>query len=109
MAAPDGRLQIRSLWGLAYILPAMLLLLAFTLYPLVMVLRTAFYQKYVYITNSGTGFGLSSFRWVLEDPTFWLACQNTAILLLCPRSSTWAPCGWWLCPSPWRWPLARRC
>ena len=82
VAAPDGRLQIRSLWGLAYILPAMLLLLAFTLYPLVMVLRTAFYQKYVYITNSGTGFGLSSFRWVLEDPTFWLACKNTAILLL---------------------------
>lgn len=70
VAASDGRLQIRSLWGLAYILPAMLLLLAFTLYPLVMVLRTAFYQKYVYITNSGTGFGLSSFRWVLGDPTF---------------------------------------
>ena len=83
VAAPDGRLQIRSLWGLAYILPAMLLLLAFTLYPLVMVLRTAFYQKYVYITNSGTGFG-----WPARTPP---------------------SCCWWLCPSPWRWPLARRC
>ena len=47
-----------------------------------MLWRTAFYQKYVYITNTGTGFGLSSFTWVLKDPTFWMACKNTLILLL---------------------------
>lgn len=47
-----------------------------------MVLRTAFYQKYIYITNTGEGFGLSSFAWVLRDSTFWMACKNTLILLL---------------------------
>lgn len=78
----DGTLRVRSGWAYAYILPGMLLLLLFTIYPLVMVLRTAFYQKYVYITNTGTGFGLSSFTWVLKDPTFWMACKNTLILLL---------------------------
>lgn len=78
----DGTLRVRSAWAYAYILPAMALLLLFTLYPLVMVLRTAFYQKYIYITNTGTGFGLSSFQWVLKDPTFWMACKNTLILLL---------------------------
>ena len=69
----DGTLRVRSGWAYVYILPAMALLLLFTVYPLVMVLRTAFYQKYVYITNTGKGFGLSS---------FWMACKNTAILLL---------------------------
>ena len=78
----DGTLRVRSGWAYVYILPAMALLLLFTVYPLVMVLRTAFYQKYVYITNTGKGFGLSSFAWVLKDSTFWMACKNTAILLL---------------------------
>ena len=78
----DGTLRVRSGWAYAYILPAMALLLLFTVYPLVMVLRTAFYQKYIYITNTGKGFGLSSFAWVLKDSTFWMACKNTAILLL---------------------------
>ena len=47
----DGSLRVRSGWAYAYILPAMALLLLFTVYPLVMVLRTAFYQKYIYITT----------------------------------------------------------
>ena len=64
----DGTLRVRSGWAYAYILPAMALLLLFTVYPLVMVLRTAFYQKYIYITNTGKGFGLSSFAWVLKTP-----------------------------------------
>lgn len=78
----DGTLRVRSAWAYVYILPAMALLLLFTLYPLIMVLRTAFYKKYVYITNKGTGFGLSSFEWVLQDSTFWMAVKNTLILLL---------------------------
>lgn len=78
----DGTLRVRSLWAYAYILPAMALLILFTVYPLIMVLRTAFYEKYVYITNTGSGFGLASFVWVLKDSTFWMACKNTAILLL---------------------------
>ena len=78
----DGTLRINSAWGYAYILPALALLLLFTLYPLFMVLRTAFYEKYVYITNTGSGFGPAAFAWVLRDSTFWLACRNTAILLL---------------------------
>lgn len=78
----DGTLKVRGAWAYLYILPAMLLFLVFTLYPLAMVLRTAFYQKYQYITNTGTGFGLHSFEWVLSDSTFWLAVKNTVILLL---------------------------
>lgn len=66
----DGTLRIRSGWAYLYILPGMALLLLFTIYPLIMVLRTAFYQKYIYITNTGEGFGLSSFAWVLRDSTF---------------------------------------
>lgn len=78
----DGTLRVRGAWAYLYILPGMALLLLFTIYPLIMVLRTGFYQRYIYITNSGEGFGLSSFAWVLQDPTFWMACKNTLILLL---------------------------
>ena len=44
----DGTLRVRSGWAYLYILPGMALLLLFTIYPLIMVLRTAFYQKYIY-------------------------------------------------------------
>ena len=36
----DGTLRVRSGWAYLYILPGMALLLLFTIYPLIMVLRT---------------------------------------------------------------------
>ena len=73
----DGTLRIRSGWAYLYILPGMALLLLFTIYPLIMVLRTAFYQKYIYITNTGEGFAFPHlpgssvtphFGWLVKTP-----------------------------------------
>ena len=47
-----------------------------------MTARMAFYEKFSYITSTGSGFGLSAFQYVLTDPVFWTAARNTLILLL---------------------------
>lgn len=78
---PGGALEIRSAKAYLYLLPAAIILTVFVLYPLVMILRSAFFEKYVFITNTGTGFGWASFAYVLNDPNFWIATKNTAILL----------------------------
>ena len=78
----DGRLLNRSPIGYLYMLVPLLFLVLFLLYPAIKACRMAFYEKFVYITSEGSGFGLSSFEYVLKDPTFWLAAKNTGILLL---------------------------
>ncbi len=77
----SGALEIRSAKAYLYLLPAAAILIVFVLYPLAMIMRSAFYEKYVYITNAGSGFGWASFNYVLHDPNFWLAAKNTGILL----------------------------
>ena len=79
---PNRELLVKSPKAWLYILPPLIVFLAFVFYPMLSVLRTSFYEKYVYITSTGEGFGLASFQYVLNDKTFWLACKNTGILIL---------------------------
>ncbi len=79
---PNRELLVKSPKAWLYILPPLIVFLAFVFYPMLSVLRTSFYEKYVYITSTGKGFGLASFQYVLNDKTFWLACKNTGILIL---------------------------
>ena len=58
------------------------ILAVFVVYPILMTLRMGFYQSYVYLTDTGTGFGLNSFRYVLQDPAFGLAVRNTMFIVL---------------------------
>ena len=73
----NGELLVASPKAWLYLLPPLIVFVAFVFYPMLAVLRTAFYEKYVYIISKGTGFGLASFKYVLNDKTFWLACKNT--------------------------------
>lgn len=77
----DGIVTIRSAQAYLYLLPAFLVLAVFLLYPLVMLLRMGFYEKYVFVTDQGSGFGLSSFQYVLADPVFHLAVKNTCFIV----------------------------
>lgn len=77
----DGVVTIRSAQAYLYLLPAFLVLAVFLLYPVVMLLRMGFYEKYVFVTDQGSGFGLSSFRYVLADPAFRLAVKNTCTIV----------------------------
>ncbi len=78
----DGRLVIRSPMAYLWLLLPLLFLVVFLLYPTLMTARMAFYEKFSYITSTGSGFGLSAFQYVLTDPVFWTAARNTLILLL---------------------------
>ena len=64
-----------------YLLPAFAVLLVFVFYPIVKTLRMGFYESYVYLTDTGRGFGLASFAYVLRDPAFRLALRNTLIIV----------------------------
>lgn len=77
----DGIVTIRSAQAYLYLLPAFIILAVFLLYPLVMLLRMGFYEKYVFAIDKGTGFGLSAFRYVLRDPQFHTAVKNTCIIV----------------------------
>ena len=84
----NGELLFRSWKAWLYILPPLIIFILFVFYPMLAVLRTAFYEKFVYIISKGTGFGLASFRYVLRDKVFWTACRNTGILILVALPAT---------------------
>lgn len=77
----NGQISVRSPKAYLYLLPAIIVLAVFLFYPLIKILRMGFFEKYVYITGTGTGFGLSSFVHVLKDPVYQLALKNTCIIV----------------------------
>ncbi len=66
--------------GWLYVFPAFLVKLLFVVYPLVKAFRMAFYTKYNYLTETGSGFGLKAFQHVLTDPKFMDAMKNTLMI-----------------------------
>ena len=82
----SGNRKLRAFWKEAkcwlYLLPALAIVCLFLVYPMVKTARMAFYTKYNYIRDIGTGFGLKAFRYVLSDSRFRQALLNTLIILL---------------------------
>lgn len=68
--------------GYLYLLPTLVITLVFVVYPLIMSFRMGFYEKYNYYTEVGTGFGLSTFKFVLLDPNFQKALMNTFLIVV---------------------------
>ena len=68
--------------GYLYLLPTLVITLIFVVYPLIMSFRMVFYEKYNYYTDEGTGFGLSTFKFVLSDPNFQKALLNTFLIVV---------------------------
>ena len=70
----------RQAW--LYLLPAMLFLGAFMVYPLVDVFVYSFEEGYNFASQSFFGTGLYNYRYVLRDPYFMQAVKNTFILVI---------------------------
>ena len=68
--------------GYLYLLPTLVITLIFVVYPLIMSFRMGFYEKYNNYTDEGTGFGLSTFKFVLSDPNFQKALLNTFLIVV---------------------------
>ena len=71
----------RSAKAWLYLLPALVFLGVFMVYPLIDVLIYSFEEGYNSASQTFTGIGLHNYRYVLRDPYFLQALQNTFILV----------------------------
>ena len=65
-----------------YLLPAIVFLSVFMVYPLFDVLVYSVEEKFNFASQSFTGYGLFNYRYVLRDPYFLQAVKNTFILVI---------------------------
>ncbi|MCQ2538982.1 MAG: sugar ABC transporter permease [Acetatifactor sp.] len=72
----------RKLKGWLYLLPALLFLSVFMVYPLVDVLVYSFEEGYNFASQSFFGVGWYNYSYVLHDPYFLQAVKNTFIIVL---------------------------
>ena len=68
--------------GWLYLLPAMLFLGVFMVYPLVDVFIYSFEENFNSVSQSFTGTGLYNYLYVLHDPYFLQAVKNTFLLVI---------------------------
>ena len=72
----------RSIKGWLFLLPAILFLAAFMLYPLFDVFIYSFEEGYNFATQSYFGMGVYNYSYVLRDPYFIQALRNTFIIVM---------------------------
>ncbi len=65
-----------------YLLPAILFIAVFMVYPLVDVCVYSLEENYNFARESFTGIGLENFRHVLNDPYFVQALKNTSLIVI---------------------------
>lgn len=75
-------MEKNNLKGWLYLLPAMLFLLAFMVYPLIDVLIYSLEEGYNFASQTSFGVGLYNYEYVLHDPYFLQAVKNTFILVI---------------------------
>lgn len=74
-------MEDRKLKGWLYLLPAILFLGAFMIYPLVDVFIYSFEEGFHSASQTYLGVGLYNYKYVLHDPYFLQALQNTFLLV----------------------------
>lgn len=70
----------RKAW--LYLIPAIIFLGAFMVYPLIDVFIYSFEENYHSVSQTYTGIGLFNYKYVLSDPYFLQALKNTFILVV---------------------------
>ncbi|MCR5278115.1 MAG: sugar ABC transporter permease [Lachnospiraceae bacterium] len=73
---------MRKFKGWLYLLPAILFLALFLVYPLIDVLVYSFEENYNFASQSFSGYGLFNFAYVLRDVYFLQALKNTFIIVI---------------------------
>jgi len=75
-------MEKNSLKGWLYLLPAILFLGFFMIYPLIDVFVYSFEEEFNFASQTYSGVGLYNFSYVLHDPYFLQALKNTFILVI---------------------------
>ena len=65
-----------------YLLPALILLGVFLIYPLIDVFVYSFEEDYNFVTETYTGYGINNYRYVLSNYFFKEAVKNTFVIVL---------------------------
>ena len=81
MKKEGGTVKENNLKGWLYILPAIILLGAFMVYPLIDVLIYSFEEGYSFVSGQSFGYGIYNYMYVLNDSYFIDAVRNTFILV----------------------------
>ena len=68
--------------GWLYLLPALLFITVFMVYPLIDVFVYSFEEGYNFASQTYTGVGLYNYSYILHDPYFLQAIRNTFILVI---------------------------
>ncbi len=72
----------RNYKGFLYLLPALLFLGIFMVYPLIDVVIYSLEEGYNFASGNFNGYGLYNFKYVLHDPFFIQALKNTSIIVI---------------------------
>ena len=75
-------IQNKSMKGWLYLLPALIFLGAFLVYPLIDVFIYSFEEGYNSASQTSYGVGLYNYQYILRDPYFLQALKNTFILVM---------------------------
>ena len=68
--------------AILYMLPAMVIIIAFSIFPMIHTFRMSFYEDFNIFTKTGSGFGFTAFTKVLKDSTFKMALKNSFLYAL---------------------------
>jgi multiple sugar transport system permease protein len=69
--------------GYLYLLPSIIIMIAFTLYPLVRAIIMSFLGDYNIINDSFKSVGFDNYKALFSDPAFGKSLRNTAIYVVC--------------------------
>ena len=75
-------MERKSYKGFLYLLPALIFLGLFLVYPLIDVFVYSFQENYNFASQTYTGLGLYNYSYVLHDPYFLQALKNTFLLVI---------------------------
>ena len=78
----ESLIQNRSMKGWLYLLPALIFLGAFLVYPLIDVFVYSFEEGYNSASQTSYGVGLYNYSYILRDPYFLQALKNTFLLVM---------------------------
>nr|WP_318540042.1 sugar ABC transporter permease [Terribacillus saccharophilus] len=71
-----------TLKGYLYLLPALLILVVFSIYPIIKSFLMSFYTDYDFFSDTVNAYGLENFTKLFQDPNFITALKNTGIFVI---------------------------
>lgn len=75
-------MEKKSMKGYLYLMPALVIIMIFTVYPLIRAILMSFYEDYNMISGTFDSIGLANYKELFEDKTFIKALTNTGIYVV---------------------------